>query len=149
MLTWATGLGFGYAPKAPGTAGSLLGPPLVWAWHSLQLPTAAGFAAFAVLIVFGIWVCHQAGQYFGRVDPGAVVFDEIAAFPVVFFAIPLTPTTAVAGFLWFRLFDVWKPWPIHRLEKLPGGLGVMADDQAAAIYAAAALWLTVFALGGP
>ena len=74
-------------------------------------------------------------------DPGQVVFDEIAAFSVVFLFVPISLRSAILGFLLFRLFDVWKPWPARRLERLPGGLGIMADDFAAAVYAAGGLWL--------
>jgi phosphatidylglycerophosphatase A len=68
------------------------------------------------------------------------VYDEFAALTLVFVAVPLTVTTAVLGFLLFRLFDIWKPWPVRRLEQLPGGLGVMADDAGAAVLAGAVLW---------
>jgi phosphatidylglycerophosphatase A len=69
------------------------------------------------------------------------VFDEIAAFGVVYLLVPFNLLTAVLGFVLFRLFDIWKPWPARRLERLPGGLGIMADDFAAGLYAAGSLWL--------
>jgi phosphatidylglycerophosphatase A len=71
------------------------------------------------------------------------VYDEIAAIPLVFLSVPLTFSTAILGFLWFRVFDIAKPWPVHRLERIPGGLGIMIDDVAAALYAAIALWISM------
>lgn len=76
-----------------------------------------------------------------------MVFDEIAAFPLVFAAVPVNGPTALLGFAWFRLFDIWKPWPASRLDKLHGGLGIMADDAAAGVYAGIALCLTAWSLG--
>lgn len=79
----------------------------------------------------------------GGKDPGAVVFDEIAAFPVVFLLVPVDLTTGLLGFLWFRFFDIAKPWPIRWFERFPGGWGIMADDLVAGVYSGASLWLTV------
>ena len=139
-----TGLGLGLMPVAPGTFGSLLGPPLAWA---IQQADQGGFLYWVlslVVVLAGIPVATRLEDVFGKKGSGSVVIDEIAAFPVVFAAVPVSSlTTALAGFLWFRLFDIAKPWPIRRLEQLPSGLGVMADDVAAGAYAAVALWLTV------
>lgn len=143
----ATGLGVGYVPFAPGTVGSLWGLPLVWGMQQLTGSLTVHLVVAAGIFALGIPVCTRAARYFGRSDPGSVVFDEIAAFPIVFFAIQLDYVTACAGFVWFRLFDILKPWPILRLERLPGGLGVMADDLMAAVYAAAALRLTLWLFG--
>ena len=139
LLLAATGLGLGYAPVAPGTFGSLAGLPLALGVQQFSL--WGQIVAAGVCFIVGIPICSRGAKILGLKDPGAVVFDEIAAFPVVFAGTPLTLKTAVAGFLLFRLFDVLKPWPASGLEKLPGGLGIMADDFAAALYAAAGLWL--------
>jgi phosphatidylglycerophosphatase A len=139
ILLIATGMGMGYAPFAPGTFGSLAGLPLAWGLHFLPLWGQA--AAAALLFAAGIPICAVGARLLRAKDPGAVVFDEIAAFGVVFLLVPFTPVSAVAGFLLFRLFDVWKPWPARRLESLPGGLGIMADDFAAGLYTAVGLWL--------
>lgn len=139
-----TGLGLGFAPVAPGTFGSLLGPPLVWAFQQTQLPLAANFAFAVGLFLIGGPICTRSAVYFGKKDPGQVVFDEIAAFAVVYLFLPVTVWTALLGFGWFRLFDIWKPWPIKRFERFPDGWGVMADDTVAGVYAAAFLWLTVW-----
>jgi len=142
-LVFGTGFGFGYSPVAPGTVGSLLGLFVVWTWQQVQLPSAVNGLAIAATVLAGIPICSRAARLFDVEDPSHVVFDEIAAFPIVFLAIPFDWTSGFIGFCWFRLFDVIKPWPVHRLENLPGGIGIMADDLAAAVYAAVSLWLTV------
>ena len=143
-LMLATGIGTGFCPRAPGTAGSLLGPPLIWGVMQLQLPVAVVLAIAGLFIVAGIPVCTAGTRIIGRKDPGEVVYDEIAAFWVVFLPHILaeeTPclVTLVAGFVLFRIFDIAKPWPISRLEQLPDGTGIMADDLAAGAYAALCL----------
>lgn len=139
VVLLATGFGLGLLPVAPGTFGSLAGLPL--AWGAQQLPFWGQVVAAVCCFLVGIPVCGRGARLFGLKDPGAVVFDEIAAFPVVFLGTRFGFVTAVLGFLLFRLFDVWKPWPARQLERLPGGLGIMADDFAAGVYAAAGLWL--------
>ena len=146
-LILGTGFGVGFFPVAPGTVGSLWGLVLVWSWSFLELPPIATVAMIVTVVAIGIPICTGAARALGRHDPGQVVFDEIAAFPIVFipallFSVPLTATTLGLGFAWFRLFDVSKPWPVKQLEQFPDGLGVMADDLVAGVYAAAALWLT-------
>ena len=140
-----TGLGVGNAPVAPGTFGSLWGLPLVWGLK--QLPPTGYWAVAAMIVPVGVWACGRACRVMQKHDPGAVVIDEIAAFPIVFAAVDFTPWSAVLGFIWFRLFDISKLWPVKRLEELPGGWGVMADDLGAGVYAGAALWLTVYLTG--
>lgn len=141
-LALATGGGLGMSPVAPGTVGSLGGLLLVWGLQTLVLTGAWQVAIFVALALIGIPICERASQLFGRHDPGAIVYDEIIALIVVFALVPITWTTAAVGFLAFRLFDVWKPWPVSRLEQLPGGTGIMADDIAAGGYAFVVL--TVF-----
>lgn len=131
----------GCSPVAPGTVGSLGGLALAWGLH--WAPTPLDNLLIIAIVLVGIPICDRAAKLLGKQDPGQVVFDEIAAIPILFVVNPLTWLTAILGFLWFRLFDVWKPWPASALEKLPGGLGIMADDLAAAIYAAIALWVTL------
>ncbi len=150
-LAWlyATGLGIGIAPKAPGTFGSLLGPLIVWAWQSFGRPMHEGVIVSLVGILIGVGASQRTARRYGLSDPGCVVCDEIAAFAIVFALLPVTWTTAAIGFVWFRVFDIAKPWPISRLEHLPGGWGIMADDLLAGVFAAAALhgtmWLLEFA----
>ena len=146
-LYLATGCGLGYAPKAPGTFGSLLGLPLVWLLDSLALPPIASWVIAVLVFLLGVPICTRAAILFGREDPPQVVYDEIAAFPIVFALTGLTPLSAVLGFAWFRLFDIAKPWPIRRFEHLPRGWGVMADDAVAGVFAGGALWVSVWAMG--
>jgi len=144
-LFLAQGCGLGWAPRAPGTFGSLGGLLLVWGLQSLNSPAWYWSLEFAVIAV-GIWLCTRAGQLLGRADPPSVVWDEITAFPIVFIGVPLTPVTAILGFAWFRLFDISKPWPIPLIERLPRGWGVMLDDLFAAVYSALGLHLTLWLL---
>jgi phosphatidylglycerophosphatase A len=135
-LLIATTLGVGYAPIAPGTFGSVAGLVL-WA----VLPPAPAVQLAAILIVFAIgsWSGTIAERHFGRTDPGQVVIDEVLGMLVTLFLNPVGWGGAVAGFFLFRLADIVKPWPANRFERLPGGLGVMADDAMAAVYANIAL----------
>jgi len=86
------------------------------------------------LFAIGIWSAAAAERYFDRVDPSYVVIDEVAGMLITLALLPVTFTGAIVGFVIFRAFDVIKPWPSGRFEKLPGGLGVMADDGMAGIY---------------
>lgn len=131
-------MGLGLVPWAPGTFGSLLGLPL--AWELGHLSFWVQIVAAVAIFLAGIPICQRGAKVLGLKDPGAVVFDEIAAFPVMFLFVPFHLGTAILGFLLFRLFDITKPWPARRLEMLPGGLGIMADDLIAGIYAGVAVW---------
>ena len=141
-----TGLGVGFFPYAPGTVGSLWGPLLIGSIIAAKIPVAAVIVLAVVFIAVGIPISTRAAKSLGSPDPGSVVYDEIAAFWIVF--LPnimrqeqLSWPVAIAGFLLFRLFDITKIWPANRLEHLPDGTGIMADDLAAAVYAAIGLWL--------
>jgi len=198
-LAIATALGVGYAPKAPGTFGSLVGVitiflsavfflrPEHWtdlfSLHPLSdatlmdrhflvpgsdihdaamwLPLLCAFALLIFLALAGVWASHVAADYSGLKDPQFVVIDEVAGqhltlvLPLIPIALPHLQAHVdfsvyaifsalslvnwkylLAGFLLFRLFDIWKPYPIKNLEKLPGGWGIMADDWLAGVYAA-------------
>jgi len=143
VLALATGFGAGYVPYAPGTVGSLWGVLMMWGWQRAGLLGWWNGALLAGLLLIGVPLCERAARILAVNDPGAVVFDEIAAFPVVFAVVPLSPVSAAAGFVWFRLFDILKPWPIRWFDRLPGGWGIMADDLAAGLAAAIALWATM------
>jgi phosphatidylglycerophosphatase A len=131
-LAFATVLGVGYAPIAPGTFGSAAGL-LVW-W---LLPASTAVHAVAIIVIFaaGSWAGNIAERHFGRTDPGQVVIDEVMGMLITLFLNPVGWKGALAGFLLFRIFDVIKPYPANKLEQLHGGIGVMADDGMAAIYA--------------
>ena len=129
----ATWLGSGYSPFAPGTAGSLVGVLLFLPLAGLAWPVQ--LAATTALTLVGVLAAGRAARLVGRKDPGLVVVDEVAGQWITFLALPVTPVTALAGFLLFRVMDILKPWPARDLERLPGGFGIMADDVAAGIYA--------------
>ena len=131
-LAIATALGVGYAPVAPGTFGSAAG---LIAWWLLPASTTVQAAAIVVMFIAGSWAGSVAERYFGRSDPGQVVIDEVMGMLITLFLNPVGWVGALAGFFLFRLFDVIKPYPANRLEKLHGGIGVMADDGMAAVYA--------------
>ena len=142
LSVWiATGLGIGLVAPAPGTLGTALwGMPLAWAIG--QLPSVGWqVLVIAGLFVAGIPIATAAGRALGgKKDNQAIVWDEIVTMPVVFLLVPLNGwAVAVAGFLLHRLMDITKPPPARQAERLPDGLGVMADDLMAAIYACLAL----------
>jgi phosphatidylglycerophosphatase A len=133
----ATACGVGRFPVAPGTAGSLLALPLLLPLAAMRDATPA---AYALVLVGGIavamWAAGRACRDWNAVDDGRVVVDELAGMAVGGLFVAGTWTAAALVFLLFRLFDVWKPVPIRQLEKrLPGGLGVVADDLLAGVYA--------------
>jgi phosphatidylglycerophosphatase A len=132
----ASVFGVGYAPFAPGTFGSAAGL-VVW-WLVPASAVAQGLAIVAIFAI-GSWSGGIAERHFGRTDPGHVVIDEVMGMLITLFLNPVGWWGALGGFLLFRLFDVIKPWPSNRLEQLHGGIGVMADDGMAAIYANLAL----------
>ena len=133
----------GYFPVAPGTVGSAAGLVvylLVWRWQSPLLE----IALITVLFAAGVWAGTTSERYFGGIDPGPIVLDEVVGMLITLAFIPVGLTGALIGFLLFRVFDVIKPFPAGRLEALHGGLGVMADDAMAAIYANVALRLVLW-----
>ena len=128
------GLGTGLAPKAPGTVGTLLGFPLYWIL--MGLPLTLQWLALAVLFLFGIWCCEFTGRALGVSDHGAIVWDEVVAMAAVLITVPLSIGWGMAAFACFRLFDIWKPFPISWADRyVKGGLGVMLDDGLAAVMA--------------
>ena len=129
----ATGLGSGYAPFAPGTAGSLVGLALFWPVH--HLPLAGQAVATALVFALGVAAAGHVARRLGIEDPGLVVADEVVGMWVSLLGLPLTGVTAAAGFVLFRVFDVFKPYPARDLERLPGGWGIMCDDVMAGVYA--------------
>ena len=131
-LPIATVFGLGYLPAAPGTFGSAAG--LVTWW---LLPASAWLQATAIiaLLALGAWSGGIVERISGRIDPSEVVVDEVAGMWITLFLNPVGWLGALAAFLLFRIADVLKPFPADRLERLHGGLGVMADDAMAAVYA--------------
>lgn len=124
----------GYFPIAPGTVGSAAGLAfylIVW-WTQSPIVEVGLIAA---LFAAGVWAGTTAEHYFGGVDPGPIVIDEVVGMLITLAFIPVGWSAALAGFVLFRIFDVIKPYPARRFESLHGGLGVMADDAMAAVYA--------------
>ena len=196
-LALATALGVGYAPKAPGTFGSLVGIVVAILTHPVSLITIVGvlffhgfvgfevpmlrghnlpvllliptLAALLVVGLIGVWSSSRVAEYASLKDPQYVVIDEVSGMhlTLVLAIMPLALPThllpaddatvfalysalsllnwkyLLAGFVLFRVFDIWKPFPIRRLEKLPGGWGIMADDWMAGVYAAILLRLAL------
>jgi len=145
-LGWiASGFGSGFSPRAPGTVGTAAAL-LPWLWlRMLPLP----FYALAVLIAFaiGVWASSWVVRRSGVQDPQVVVWDEFVGVWIALVAAPTGWIWMLAGFALFRLFDIWKPWPVSWAdEKIGGGLGVMLDDVFAGVYALVVLQVTVYFL---
>ncbi|MDR4507729.1 MAG: phosphatidylglycerophosphatase A [Candidatus Brocadiaceae bacterium] len=144
----ATWFGAGFLPKAPGTWGSLAAFPFAYVISTYGGPYALIIGAVALFLI-GMWASNKVEKNARKKDPGFIVVDEvvgqwIALFPLSFLYNFLSPaffcffsaSVTVVAFIAFRIFDIWKPWPIRRVEKnIPGGLGIMLDDVIAGIYA--------------
>lgn len=144
----ALGFGAGALPKAPGTWGTLAAIPFYLVLQPLTL--AAYVAVVTVLFATGIVWCGKAARSLGVDDHPAIVWDEMVGFWVTMTFAPRGWFWIVCGFMFFRLFDIWKPWPIQRLDRqVAGGLGIMADDVMAGLYSACCLYIAerVFAAG--
>ena len=141
----AFGFGSGLVPKGPGTAGTLMAVPLFLLAADWQLPVYT--AVLVLAAVLGIWICGAASRQLGVHDHGGIVWDEFVGFWITMWAVPVSWTWIIAGFLVFRVFDILKPWPISVLDKkVKGGFGIMIDDVVAGVMACLtlhiALWLT-------
>ena len=144
-----------YIGKAPGTNGALIGlitfVLVQYTLYPIMPLVYAGLLGFS--IVLAIWICGRAERLLGKRDPAVVILDEAVALPLCFigFGEALQSVQAVwllpTGFILFRFFDIVKPWPIHQLQALPGGLGVVVDDVAAALGTAGTLHTLRFAFG--
>jgi phosphatidylglycerophosphatase A len=139
-IAWAiaTWFGCGLVPKAPGTMGSLGAIPL----YLLVARQGQPWVAVATVLVtaVGVWAASVVARELGKKDPQIVVVDEVAGLLVTMLPMREVSWLAVVlGFALFRLFDVFKPWPIRKLEQLPGGWGIVLDDIAAGIFGAAVM----------
>ena len=123
----------GHVPVAPGTFGSALGLVVFFAVRSAD-STLVELSTIILLFAVGIWAGTVAERHYGGVDPAPVVLDEVVGMLITLALLPVSATGAIVGFFVFRVFDVVKPWPSARFERLPGGLGVMADDGMAGLY---------------
>ena len=141
----ATGFYIGNIPFAPGTFGSLVGLPFCFILAELKLTQA--IACTVLFIFFAIWISKNAERLLKRSDPGCIVIDEVAGMVVTLVGLPFNLTTALVGFIFFRILDILKPYPIRILDKrVTGGLGVVADDVVAGIFANLLLRIIIYFL---
>jgi phosphatidylglycerophosphatase A len=147
----ATGLGAGFTPIAPGTVGAVEGVAIFLAIRAVHLGRMSSLLVMVVVnvVVFlvGVWASNRACRISGIDDPRQIVIDEVSGQLIALTPLALLPslsvTSVVVGFVLFRVFDIFKPYPIRKLERLPAGLGVMSDDSLAGVYAAVLVWLGV------
>lgn len=133
----AFGFGSGLSPRAPGTAGTVAGV-LLYLLLTVILSTNAITALLILFFALGVWACEKTGRDLGVADHGGMVWDEIVAIMLVLLFTPRTGLFFLIAFALFRLFDIWKPFPIRQLEaKCKGGFGVMIDDILAALFSIA------------
>jgi phosphatidylglycerophosphatase A len=156
----ATAAGLGYLPKAPGTWGSLVGVAIYSLIQSFFLPLANWVRYFdtttqivwtawtalpiaIILAVFGLWSSERTARFAGQKDPQFVVIDEVSGQHLTYLlsVTLLNWKYLLLGFILFRVFDIWKPFPARQAESLPGGWGIMTDDWVAGIYAGLGLWI--------
>ena len=131
----AFGFGAGLAPTAPGTAGSLVG--VFFAWLALPLTLEWQIGIGIAIVAAGVWLCGESARRIGVHDHPGIVWDEIAGMYLTLQFVPPQIMLWALGFGLFRLFDIWKPWPIREVDhRMSGGAGIMLDDLVAAFYAA-------------
>ncbi len=144
ILILATGFGTGYSPFAPGTLGTLVTIPIYYFLSEIPFPlyeiTLSGF------FILAVWISEKAGAVLGKKDDPRIVIDEMMGFFITMLWVPRTALFIVAGFILFRFFDILKPFPIRRLEKVRGGFGVVLDDSMAGIFANVILRLIIILL---
>lgn len=147
ILFLATGCGIGCLPKGSGTFGTFLGIPLAYGVSLLSLPKAV--IATLLIIVLSILIAHNAEKMLKKKDPGIVVIDEIAGMLVTLSGFGIDWTVVILGFIFFRILDIFKPFPISWLDlKLSGGLGIVADDIAAGVISNIILRIGLYTIGG-
>jgi len=147
---FATALGSGYSPFAPGTAGAIVGCISLWLFESYNLISTTTTPLFFIglivgTIILGIIATNQLEEEWGE-DPSKVVIDEVIGMWITMMFIPFTWLNVLIGFTLFRFFDIAKPMGIRKLEEIGGGIGVMADDMLAGIYANIVLQIIIYFL---
>lgn len=136
----AFGFGSGLSPKAPGTVGTLAAIPLYLLL--VQLPVWGYALAIVLTFLLGIWLCGESSKRLGVHDHGGIVWDEFVGFWITMLFAPTGWVWIIVGFVLFRIFDIWKPYPICLADKyVHGGFGIMLDDVLAGIYALLVLQL--------
>ena len=141
-LTLSTWFGTGLLPVAPGTFGTLGAVPLVFGLACLG--TVPGVFIIVMVVAVAIWASDRSQGLLDNGDPSEVVIDEVAGFLLTMFLLPLSWLTLGLGFILFRVFDIFKPYPIKQAEKLRGGLGIVMDDLVAGICAHLCVRLILF-----
>ncbi|MBW1891852.1 MAG: phosphatidylglycerophosphatase A [Deltaproteobacteria bacterium] len=146
VLFFSTGFFTGYLPFAPGTFGTLPALPLCYLLSTRTPGVSAVF--ILVFIALAVLLAHSSEKMLGKKDPGSIVIDEMAGMMVTLAWLPFNFFTAVAGFVVFRLLDIFKPFPIRYLErKIAGGAGIVIDDVVAGIIANITLRIIIYLLG--
>jgi len=139
----ACGFGTGAAPYAPGTFGTLAGLPAYWLMQGLSVQWY--LLVCGLLFVLGVWVCGRAAQALGVHDHAGIVWDEVVGYLITMIMAPAGWIWWVIGFVLFRIFDIFKPWPIKILDqRVGGGFGIMIDDVLAGVFAALCLQLLAY-----
>ncbi len=145
-LALATWFGCGYFPWGPGTIGSLAAVLIAFALHTWAGSGRITFLALTVIwFVPAVWAATRTARITGRKDPGLVVIDEVLGqWLTLVGCVTFSWVNFLAAFVLFRIFDIWKPWPIRRIEHLPEGYGIVCDDLAAGLYGALILYIGGF-----
>lgn len=141
-----TGFGSGFSPKAPGTAGSVVALAIWW-WLLGPLGWPVQLAVIAAVFAVGMWLSHRVSMRYGVGDDPAIVLDEFAGLWLTLLGAPHGPVAAVAGFVLFRIFDIWKIGPVRYADQhVQGALGVMLDDLLAGALALGVLQVALLAI---
>ena len=134
VLFLASGLFLGLIPFASGTFGSLLGIPLHWLLG--HLPIFLEICSLGFVVLISVWISGRAELLLGNKDPSQIVIDEVVGMAAALTGAPLEPSLIIIAFLFFRFFDIWKPFPIRYIDRsLPGGWGIVLDDVTAGVMA--------------
>ncbi|NLV23667.1 MAG: phosphatidylglycerophosphatase A [Deltaproteobacteria bacterium] len=145
IILLSSNLGLGYAPVASGTFGTLAGIPCFWLLAGR--PAAVQLGAYLVLLALSFWAAEQAGRIYQSADDGRIVIDELMGYLTTVLFLPFSWSTACAAFFLFRFFDIAKPPPASTIDRrMKNGIGVVLDDVAAGIYAAATLRIYLWLL---
>lgn len=146
VMWLAAGFGAGLSPRGPGTAGTVVG--LLLAMLLDVAPPPVFWAATALAVLAGSWICGTAARRLGVHDHGGIVWDEIAGLWLAMLFLPHNLAGYALGFILFRFFDIAKPWPICWLDRrVHGGIGIMLDDLLAGLAAAGAGWMIIWVVG--
>jgi phosphatidylglycerophosphatase A len=135
----AFGFGSGASPYMPGTVGTLAAVPFYLLLQPLSINTY--LLTLMVLTLISFWLCHRAGKAVGETDHSGIVLDEFIGYFITMTAAPAGGVWLLLGFILFRFFDIYKPWPIHYIDNhMPGGIGVVLDDVVAGVFAGVLLY---------